>query len=326
MAVVKKASTDISVYLVLIDSTTFLPKTGITATDIDLQYTRYREAPSVKVDMTALAATDSAHADNKGIEIDASFSKGLWRIDWPDAAFATGVKQVVLSITCTGVISREIEVLLTDNDLETATPTYTLFTISGTNSNGVLLVQNTGTGHAVHLIGKGAAKNALKLVSDNGDVIDATSTASRGMLIKAGGGDAVKLEGGASDGAGLNVAAGTVDGNAITVTPQGTGKPFSGLIDIGKINGNATAAAMLAIAAGEIVSGAVASGTPSTTVFISNLTEVTNDHYNDLYLTWTSGINKGQRKQVTDYAGATKTITTAAFTDAPSIADTFIIT
>jgi hypothetical protein len=72
--------------------------TGLTITNFDLQYVRSGAAPSAKVDATALAATDSAHGDNQAIEIDATDQPGLYRVDWPDAAFAAGVPEVILTV------------------------------------------------------------------------------------------------------------------------------------------------------------------------------------------------------------------------------------
>jgi hypothetical protein len=103
MSEVKKGSVDVSRYIVLRDSADGSPETGYTITDLDLQYTRSGAAPAAKVDATALAATNSAHGDNKAIEIDATSSPGLIRVDWPDAAFATGADAVILAVTGTGL-------------------------------------------------------------------------------------------------------------------------------------------------------------------------------------------------------------------------------
>lgn len=103
MNLILKGSTDVTRYIVLKDSTTGAPETSYTITNLDLQYTRNRTAPAAKVDATALAATDSAHGDNKAIEIDATSSPGLYRVDWPDAAFASGVDKVLLVVSGTGI-------------------------------------------------------------------------------------------------------------------------------------------------------------------------------------------------------------------------------
>lgn len=64
----------------------------------------------------------------------------------------------------------------------------------------------------------------------------------------------------------------------------------------------------------------------TTTSFVTDLTETTNDHYNDLFLVFTSGALLGQSRKISDYDGTTKTITLAtALTDSPADNDEFII-
>jgi len=101
--IVKPDSTDITTYFVLRSLSSGEELTGAVITDIDLIYTRSGSDHTVKVDATALAAPDSAHADNKAIEVDATFAPGLYRVDWPDAAFAAGVKRVILTVQYPGV-------------------------------------------------------------------------------------------------------------------------------------------------------------------------------------------------------------------------------
>lgn len=91
-------STNVTTYFAIRLAADGTAATGLTITNIDLQYVRSGVAPVAKVDATALAATDSTHADNKAIEIDATDQPGLYRVDWPDAAFAAGVREVILSV------------------------------------------------------------------------------------------------------------------------------------------------------------------------------------------------------------------------------------
>jgi hypothetical protein len=93
-------ATDVTTYFVLRLAADGTEATGLTITNFDLQYVRTGAAPAAKVDATALAATDSAHGDNQAIEIDATDQPGLYRVDWPDAAFAAGVEQVILTVKC----------------------------------------------------------------------------------------------------------------------------------------------------------------------------------------------------------------------------------
>lgn len=101
MTEVFKGATDQTFYFKLVDSAAGTPETGLTIANIDATYTRNRAA-AVKNDLTALAAADSAHADNKGIEVDGTNAPGLYRVDFPDAAFASGADKVILTVTCSG--------------------------------------------------------------------------------------------------------------------------------------------------------------------------------------------------------------------------------
>jgi hypothetical protein len=92
-----------------------------------------------------------------------------------------------------------------------------------------------------------------------------------------------------------------------------------------KINGSASAATQLALSAVTIVNGAAITGTLSITQMTTNLTEVTDDHYNGRVIIWTSGVLINQATAITDYVGATKLFTYTATTEAPSNGDTFII-
>jgi chitodextrinase len=104
---VKNGQADVTTYFVLRDSTNHAPKTDVTITDIDLYYVKDLAAISAVADATALAAADSAHADNKAFHV----GQGMYRIDWPDEAFNGGIgKKVQLIVVCTGVDTTFLEV------------------------------------------------------------------------------------------------------------------------------------------------------------------------------------------------------------------------
>lgn len=75
--------------------------TGITITTLTATYERPGSAISSTA-LTALAAITTAHTDNYGIEISSTYAPGVYRVDWPDAAFATGVDRVLLSVISSG--------------------------------------------------------------------------------------------------------------------------------------------------------------------------------------------------------------------------------
>jgi hypothetical protein len=112
---IKKGSTDISVILRAIDSTTGLPKTDFAynTAGIDLWYRRNGSTVTSITEAT-LAAVDSAHSDGGVIHI----GNGYFRLDSPDAAFATGANSVFFGGTATGVIIIGTELQLVNHDVE----------------------------------------------------------------------------------------------------------------------------------------------------------------------------------------------------------------
>ena len=118
--IVAPGSTNVTTYFLLRLTATGLEATGLPITNIDLQYVRSGAAPSAKVDATALAATDSAHGDNQAIEINATNQPGLYRVDWPDAAFAAGVREVILTVKVATAFTEHLRVELHDTPLTAA--------------------------------------------------------------------------------------------------------------------------------------------------------------------------------------------------------------
>jgi len=104
-------ATDVTTYFVLVDPASGVPETGLTITDLDATYTRDKAAAS-KADLTACAAVDAAHSDNTAIQVDATNAPGLYRVDWPDAAFATGVARVQLCVNGAAISPAHLEVEL----------------------------------------------------------------------------------------------------------------------------------------------------------------------------------------------------------------------
>lgn len=110
--IVTGGATDVSCFFSMRLAATGADATGLTISDFDMQYTRIGESPTAKVDAVALAAANTAHTDNRGIEVDPTDQPGLYRFDWPDAAFAAGVREVGLSIKHASCITehRSIEI------------------------------------------------------------------------------------------------------------------------------------------------------------------------------------------------------------------------
>ena len=108
---VTKGSTNVSVELYIVDSTTGQPELGVVfnTAGIDLNYRRDLAAV-VSITEVTLALLTTAHADGGFLEI----GNGRYRLDVPDLAFATGVDKVTIGGTVTGMVVLPVEVTLQD--------------------------------------------------------------------------------------------------------------------------------------------------------------------------------------------------------------------
>ena len=115
--IVKKGSVDRSVTLRIIDNTTGLPVTDrvYNSSGIDLWYRRELSA-KVSITEATLADLTTAHADGGFLHI----GDGEYRLDLPDAAFATGAQHVDFGGTLTGYTVIGGRVRLVDYDPENA--------------------------------------------------------------------------------------------------------------------------------------------------------------------------------------------------------------
>lgn len=72
--------------------------------------------------------------------------------------------------------------------------------------------------------------------------------------------------------------------------------------------------------------GQVNDASATTSSFVTNLAEATDDHYRDAVLSFVSGNLTGQSRTISAYDGTTKTVTLdQALTDAPANADEFLV-
>jgi hypothetical protein len=110
-------STSQSLYFKLVD-TTGQPKTGATLTSLAVTYTRDKAAP-ISNTATALASATAAYSANGMFEVSSGIVPGLYRADFPDAAFASGVLKVQCGIKGAAIDPAYIEVEL-DYDPVTA--------------------------------------------------------------------------------------------------------------------------------------------------------------------------------------------------------------
>jgi len=94
--------------------------------------------------------------------------------------------------------------------------------------------------------------------------------------------------------------------------------------DMGAISTSAAAADNLEASALGIQTG-LFEGTPTTTVMQTDLSEATDDHFIGRVVVITSGNGAQEASDITDYAGATGTLTVTAVTTAPASGDSFVI-
>lgn len=110
---IKKGATDQSVIIRIVDSGDGTPETAVehNTSGIDLFYRR-EGATVTSITEAALSALSDAHSDG-GIE---HIGGGYYRLDIPDAAFATGVNGVFIGGTITGMVVIGCYVHLVDYD------------------------------------------------------------------------------------------------------------------------------------------------------------------------------------------------------------------
>lgn len=128
--IVTKGSTSRSVTVDIIDSTDGTPETGVVfnTAGIDLWYRREGAAVTSITEVT-LAALTTAYSSGGFLAV----SHGKYRLDLPDAAFATGANYVDFGGTVTGMIVIGGRVRLIDTSLEVANLTANVTQFGGTN-------------------------------------------------------------------------------------------------------------------------------------------------------------------------------------------------
>jgi len=259
--IVTKGSVDRSVTVDIIDSTDGTPENGVVfnTSGIDLWYRREGAARTAITEVT-LAALTTAHTDGGFLYV----SDGTYRLDLPDAAFATGANYVDFGGTVTGMIVIGGRVRLVDYSLEdsvrlgltglaNATPGAAGgLLIAGTNADfdvtansafagGITVTQSSsntagvaitgnGTGNGITVTsGSGATGTALALVaaSTNGTALTATGTGT--------GNGATFTSGSGATGNGVAMTAASTNGNGLATQGTGTG---SGSIHTGGATGD----------------------------------------------------------------------------------------
>lgn len=141
MEAILPGSVDESVFFRLRDSVTGLAKTGLAfnSAGTSCYYTRQR-AVAVQIPLVTLASPSAAHADGGFVEVHATNAKGLYRLDLPDAAVASGSRTVCVSIEFDGIIEETKEVYLGTRSGEDAyTGTLTVDDGAGNGLEGAIV-------------------------------------------------------------------------------------------------------------------------------------------------------------------------------------------
>jgi hypothetical protein len=112
MPLIAPNSTDVSLFFKLVDPASGVPETGLVIANLSACYVRDGADHSVSTALTALATVTTAHTDNYAIQIDTTACPGLTRVDFPDAAFLSGVGRVQCIVTGAAIDPAVIEVEL----------------------------------------------------------------------------------------------------------------------------------------------------------------------------------------------------------------------
>lgn len=181
-----------------------------------------------------------------------------------------------------------------------------------------IIVTATGQDDAVRALGSGTGRGLAVFGGNSGVGAVFAGGLDRNGVAISGVGDASGLAcaGGAQGGAGILAISQGGGGDGFKCTGHATG------VDI-----NADILNTLRSFYRGVTFASVNDGTPSDTTFITNLTEVTDTHYENAVCLFLTGTLRGQTpRQVSSYNGTTKTIVVAsAYTEAPANGDEFAI-
>lgn len=220
---VPAGATDVTTYFKLVDPTSGDEETGLTITDLDMTYVRDR-ATAVKADATALTAADDAHADNKMFEVDGTNTPGMYRADWPDAAFTAGVDKVQLVVKGAAIDTAVQEV-------EIGPAPADMVEVSGDSTaadNLESILDGNGITNDIDL-----TMRSLTITNDAGVGLAVTGTTD-GMTATGTAGSGIKASSSGSNGAGLELA-GNGSGPGLDIDAGATGAG----VDIDATSGSA---------------------------------------------------------------------------------------
>ena len=231
-----------TIYVRLRDSTTGLAKTGLVFNSAG--FSCYYTLPGAAAVQIALVTTTVAAAWTSGgfVLVHDTNAKGLYRLDLPNAAIASGAF-VIISIEFDGVIEESMEIQL-------HTPVVALGDVAHGGTAAVLtlermiVIATTADSHAVVLTGKGTGSGLACVAADTGSGLQATGGVTNGPGIQAtaragnksglrcagnGAGAGLDAEGGAT-GRGGHFRGGITSGVGMQVLAQGGGSAGVALV------------------------------------------------------------------------------------------------
>lgn len=109
---VKAGKTSVSVWIQLKATTTSAPVTAVAHTDLTSASYIRQGGTRTAITLSALAAIDSSFSAGGWKEADATNLPGLYRLDVPDAAFATGADWVIISVAKASTIAPDLVIAL----------------------------------------------------------------------------------------------------------------------------------------------------------------------------------------------------------------------
>lgn len=239
--IVTKGSADRSVVVHIMDSTDGTPETAVVfnTAGIDLWYRREGAARTAITEAT-LAALTTAHTDGGFLHI----SDGDYRLDLPDAAYATGANYVDFGGTVTGMVVVGGRVRLVDYNLEVNWSTNAAagasggLLISGSNAGTTTLGALTITGITTHT-GATVHTGAVTMAAGLAITQSASNTAGLSVTGNGTGHGIIATSGSGATGDGIRGTAASTNGNGINCVGVGTG---AGVLTTGGATGHGVSA------------------------------------------------------------------------------------
>ena len=308
--IVKKGSADRSVVVTIIDSTDGTPETGVVynTAGIDLWYRREGAAVSSITEAT-LATLATAHADGGFLTI----SHGEYRLDLPDAAFATGANYVDFGGTVTGMVVIGGRVRLVDYDLEDSVRLgLTALPNAAADAAGGLPISDAGGLDLDGMNTTVSSRMAEASINTTGGAVDNVTTVTNQHTL-----------------ASINAEVDTALVDMFTSSAQLVDDVWDETITAGQHNTAKTAGRLQRLAADIVLIDSAVDTTgygASTTIeFGTDLTQVDN-FFNDSVIVFTSGALTGQARTILSFTNVNGVmLLDEALTSAPNNNVTFSI-